>query len=211
MKLFDADWAPSPRRVRIFLAEKGIAVERIQVDIKTGEHLDPDFVGINPQRQIPVLLLDDGTLIDDSLGICRYFEALQPDPPMFGRTPVEIGLIESWLRRIEHDCFQAVAAAFRNKVGVFAGRAVSGEWPPIEQIPAMVERGRTMWTAFADVLDARLEQRRFVAGANFSMADIAALVSIDFGMGTRLPDPREGRPALARWHAEMSARPSAAA
>lgn len=211
MKLFDAAWAPSPRRVRIFLAEKGITVDRVEVDIKGGEHLRPDYVSINPQRQTPALLLDDGTLIDDSLGICRYFEALQPDPPLFGRTPAEVGIIESWLRRIEHDCFQAVAAAFRNKLSLFAGRAVSGEWPPIEQIPAMVDRGRCMWGAFADVLDAHLGRHGFIAGADFSMADIAALVAIDFGIDTRLPDPREGRPALARWHGELSSRPSAAA
>lgn len=211
MKLFDADWAPSPRRVRIYLAEKGIPVERVQIDIKGGEHLQPGYAALNPQRQMPALLLDDGTLIDDSLGICRYFEALQPDPPLFGRTPVEIGLVESWLRRVEHDCFQAVAAAFRNKLSAFAGRAVSGEWPPIEQIPEMVDRGRRMWAAFADVLDAHLAKHVFLVGDYFSMADIAALVAIDFGIGTRLPDPREDRPALARWHGAISARPSAAA
>lgn len=211
MKLFDAAWAPSPRRVRMFLAEKGITVDRVQVDIKGGEHLGSDYVGINPQRQMPALLLDDGTLIDDSLGICRYFEALQPDPPLFGRTAVEIGLVESWLRRIEHDCFQAVAAAFRNKLSAFAGRAVSGEWPPIEQIPAMVDRGRCMWVAFADVLDTHLAKNMFLAGDGFSMADIAAIVAIDFGIETRLPDPRDGRPSLTRWHGEISSRPSAAA
>lgn len=211
MKLFDADWAPSPRRVRIYLAEKEIAVERVPVDIKSGEHLQSGYAALNPQRQMPALLLDDGTLIDDSLGICRYFEALQPDPPLFGRTAVEIGLVESWLRRIEHDCFQAVAAAFRNKLSAFAGRAVSGEWPPIEQIPDMVDRGRRMWAAFADVLDAHLAKQNFLVDDYFSMADIAALVAIDFGIATRLPDPREDHPALARWHATMSARPSAAA
>lgn len=211
MKLFDAAWAPSPRRVRIFLAEKGIAVDRVEVDLKGGEHLGPDYACINPQRQTPALLLDDGTLIDDSLGICRYFEALRPDPPLFGRTPVEIGLVESWLRRIEHDCFQAVAATIRNKLSAFAGRAVSGEWPPIEQIPAMVDRGQRMWNAFADVLDAHLQRHPFIAGDAFSMADIAGLVAIDFGIGTRQDDPRENHPALARWHALISARPSAGA
>lgn len=211
MKLFDAEWAPSPRRVRIFLAEKGIEVERLLLDLKGGEHQGPDYAGINPQRQVPALLLDDGTLLDDSHGICRYFEAVQPDPPLFGTTAKEIGLIESWLRRIEHDCFQAVAIAFRNKAAGFAGRAVSGEWPPIAQIPELVERGRCMWIAFADVLDRHLAEHVHIAGDMFSMADIAAMVSIDFGIGTRLPDPREGRPALARWHAMVSARPSAAA
>ena len=211
MKLFDAAWAPSPRRVRIFLAEKGIEIERIPVDIMGNEHLGPDYVAINPQRQMPALLLDDGTLIDDSYGICRYFEAVQPDPPLFGTDPKEIGLIESWLRRIEHDSFQAVALAFRNKVSVFKDRAVSGQWPAIPQIPDLVERGRTMWAAFADVLEGHLAAQDHIAGERFSMADIAALVSIDFGIATRLPDPRENRPSLARWHALVAARPSAAA
>lgn len=211
MKLFDAEWAPSPRRVRIFLAEKGIEVERIRIDIKGGEHLEAGYSAVNPQRQMPALLLDDGTLIDDSLAICRYFEALRPTPPLFGATAREIGMVEAWLRRIEHDCFQAVAMAFRNKVPVFAGRAVSGQWPPIAQIPEMVERGRCMWSAFADVLDTHLAEREHIAGDGFSMADIAALTAIDFGIDTRLPDPREGRAALARWHGRISARPSASA
>lgn len=211
MKLFDAPWAPSPRRVRIFLAEKGIEVERVTVDLRAGEHLGADFVAINPQRQAPALLLDDGTLIDDSIGICRYFEALHPEPPLFGRTPMEIGVIESWLRRIEHDGFQAVVLAFRNTVSVFAGRAVSGQFPAIDQIPELVDRGRLMWDAFSDALQARLDVQPFIAGDGFSMADIAALVVVDFGMVARLPDPRQGRPALARWHAEMSARSSSAA
>lgn len=211
MKLFDAAWAPSPRRVRIFLAEKGIEVERTIVDLRKGEHLDPAFVAINPQRQLPALLLDDGTLIDDSLGICRYFEAMQPDPPLFGRTPVEIGLVESWLRRIEHDGFQAVAMAFRNGVPAFAGRAVSGQWPAIEQISDLVGRGRLMWESFANVLDRQLGSHGFVAGDHFSMADIAALVVIDFAIVTRMPDPLQGRASLARWHGQIGARPSAAA
>lgn len=211
MKLYDAAWAPSPRRVRIFLAEKGISVDRVEIDIKGGEHLGDDYASLNRQRQMPALLLDDGTLIDDSLGICRFFEALQPDPPLFGKTPVEIGLVESWLRRIEHDCFQAVAAAFRNKLSVFAGRAVSGEWPPIEQIPAMVDRGRCMWAAFGDVLNDHLAKHDYLIGDSFSMADIAALVAIDFGIDTRLPDPRDGRSALSRWYGEISSRPSATA
>ena len=211
MKFFDATWAPSPRRVRIFLAEKGIEVERIPVDIMTGEHLRSDYISINPQRQMPALLLDDGMLIDDSFGICRYFEALQPDPPLFGATPSEIGLVESWLRRIEHDCFQAVAMAFRNKVSVFKDRAVSGQWPAIPQIPDMVDRGKIMWAAFMDVLEAHLDGREYIAGDGFSMADIAAFVSVSFGIDTRLPDPRETHPAIRAWYARVAARPSASA
>lgn len=211
MKLYDAEWAPSPRRVRIFLAEKGIEVERVRIDIHGGEHLGAGYIAVNPQRQMPALLLDDGTLIDDSHGICRYFEAVRPEPPLFGTSPKEIALIESWLRRIEHDCFQAVAMAFRNKVSVFKDRGVSGQWPAIPQIPDLIERGRTMWDAFADVLEAHFSEQEYMAGERFSMADIAGLVAIDFGMATRLPDPREGRPSLKRWHVAVAARPSASA
>lgn len=211
MKLFEASWAPSPRRVKIYLAEKGIEVERVAVDLRSGEHLEAGFIAVNPQRQLPVLQLDDGTLIDDSHGICRYFEALHPDPPLFGRTPGEIGVIESWLRRIDHDCFQAAVLALRNRSPAFADRAVSGQWPAIAQIPDLIERGRCMWSAFADVLDRHLDGRAFIATDRFTIADIMALVAIDFGIATKLPDPREGRAALAGWHAAISARPSASA
>lgn len=211
MKLFDAEWAPSPRRVRIFLAEKGIEIERVKLDIVTGEHLRPGYAAINPQRQLPALQLDDGTLIDDSYAICRYFEALRPEPPLFGVSPREIGLVETWLRRIEHDCFQAVAMAFRNKVSVFKDRGVSGQWPTIPQIPDLVERGRIMWAAFTEVLEAHLAEHEYMATDGFSMADIAALVAVDFGIDTRLPDMRDGNPAIARWHGAVSARPSAGA
>ena len=211
VKLYDAAWAPSPRRVRMFLAEKGILVDTVIIDLRQGEHLQPGYSAVNPQRQLPALILDDGTLIDDSIAICRYFEALHPDPPLFGATPREIGLVEAWLRRIEHDCVQAAALALRNRSRAFVGRAVSGQWPPIEQIPALVDRGRCMWEAFAGVLDAHLADREHIVGDRFSMADIAALVAIDFGIDTQLPDPREGRPSLARWHEAVSRRPSATA
>lgn len=210
MKLYDAPWAPSPRRVRIFLAEKGIELPVESIDIRSGAHLDPAYLAINPQGQLPALLLDDGTLIDDSIGICRYFEAVQPEPPLFGRDPREMGLIDSWIRRIEHDCYGPAVMAFRNRVHVFADRAVSGIWPPIAQIPELVERGRLMWDSFADCLDKHLATQDFIVDGAFSMADIVALVAIDFGRAVRLPDPRD-RPMIARWHAAVSARPSAAA
>jgi glutathione S-transferase len=211
MKLYDAPWAPSPRRVRMYLAEKGIEIERVQLDLRKGDNLRPDYVSVNPQRQLPALQLDDGSVIDDSLGICRYFEALQPDPPLFGATPLEAGLVEAWIRRVEHDWFQAVALYFRNQHAVFADRAVGGEWPPIPQIPALVDRGLCMWNAFADVLDRHLAGRSNMVGDGFTMADIVAFVAADFGISATLPDPREGRESLAGWHAAIAARPSAAA
>ncbi|MDB5686233.1 MAG: glutathione S-transferase family protein [Rhizorhabdus sp.] len=210
MKLFDAPWAPSPRRVRIFVAEKGIEIERVVLDLRTGAHLQPPYSEMNPRGQVPALLLDDGTLIDDSVAICRYLEAIHPQPPLFGRNPCEAGIIEAWNRRIDSDCYTAVMSAFRNSVPSFADRALSGQWPPIAQIPALAERGRLMWGAFIAIFDARLASVEYVAGDAFSFADIVALVAVDFGIATRLPDPRD-HPSIARWHALVSTRPSASA
>jgi len=210
MKLYDAVWAPSPRRVRIYLAEKGIEVERELIDLRKGEHFQPPYAKINPRMQVPALLLDDGTLIDDSLGVCRYFEALHPTPPLFGRDAREAGLVEAWIRRIESDYFAAVAYVFRNKSPAFADRAISGEWPPIAQIPALVERGQQMAAAFAPILDRHLAASEYMVGDAVSVADIMALTTMDFALAAKLPDPRE-HPSIARWHAAVSARPSATA
>jgi glutathione S-transferase len=210
MKLFDAAWAPSPRRVRIYLQEKGLEIDRVIIDLRRGEHLLPDYLKINPRGQLPALLLDDGTLIDDSIAICRYFEWQHPDPPLFGRDAREAGLVEAWLRRIEEDCYAAAVSAFRNGGKAFADRALPGEWPPISQIPALAERGRLMWGAFADILERHLRRHSYVAGDGFSFADIAAIVAIDFGISIKLADPRD-RPAIALWYAGLSARPSMSA
>ena len=211
MKLFDGIWAPSPRRVRIYLAEKGIDVPRESLDLRKGENASPDYSAVNPRQLLPALLLDDGTLIDDSVGICRYFEALHPTLPLFGRDALEIGLVESWIRRVESDLYTPVTYAFRNKHAAFAGKAISGDWPDIPQIPALIERGELMWNACLDRIDAHLADRDWLVGDGFSFADIAALVAVDFGRSTKMPDPLSDRPSLARWHAAASARPSASA
>ena len=209
MKLFDGIWAPSPRRVRIYLAEKGIDVPRESLDLRKGAHEATDYVAVNPRKLLPALLLDDGTLIDDSVGICRYFEALHPTPPLFGRDPTQIGLVESWIRRIESDLYTPVTYAFRNKHAAFAGKAVSGDWPEVAQIPALIERGELMWNACLDRIDAHLGDSDWLVGDDFTFADIVALVAVDFGASTKMPDPLSGRPNLARWHAAASGRPSA--
>lgn len=212
MKLYDAEWAPSPRKVRIFLAEKGIEVERILIDLKTNEQLGAAFLAINPHGTVPVLQLDDGTLLDDSLAICRMFEALHPDPPLFGRTPREIGLIEAWTRRIEADGYGAVVNALRNSAPTFANRGLAGHWPPMPQIEALVERGRLMWRCFLDTLDAQLAESAWVAGDVYSFADITAMVAVDFSrVRSAGLEPALDRPNVARWYGIVSARPSAAA
>ncbi len=136
MKFYDCATAPSPRRVRIFLAEKGITVPVVQVNLREGEHLLPAFRNINPEATVPALELDDGTVINDAIAICAYFEALQPEPPLIGRTPEERAVTIAWNRRIERDGFYAVMEAFRNSTPGLKGRAIPGP-DDYAQIPAL--------------------------------------------------------------------------
>lgn len=210
MKLYDAAWAPSPRRVRIYLAEKGIEVPRVAVDLRSGEHFGEAYLGINPRGTVPALELDSGEVICESAAICRYFEAVQPAPPLFGTTPTEIGRIESWTRRIESDGYTAAVYAFRNTRPAMADKGAPGKWPPIPQIPELATRGAIMWGAFMAALDARLGQSEWIAGDAFSFADITALVTIDFAQTAKLLVP-ENDVHLRRWYHDVTARPSASA
>lgn len=210
MKLYDADRAPSPRRVRIYLAEKAISVERVTVDLRAGEHLQPAFLAINPRGTVPALRLDDGEVIGDSTAICRFFEALHPDPPLFGARPVEIARVTAWTRRVEAEGYAAAVYALRNIAAGFAGRAEAGQWPRLEQIPALAERGRVMWAQFVAILNARLGESEWLAGDRFSFADITAFVTVDFARAAKLT-VGEDAANLRRWYDAMGARPSAAA
>lgn len=210
MKLYDAEWAPSPRRVRIFLAEKGIEVERVMIDLRRDEQLADPYLRVNPRGAVPALELDDGEVICESAAICRYFEALQPEPSLFGTTPVAIARIESWTRRIESDGYAAAVYAFRNTRAAFADRGAAGKWPAIAQIPELGARGMVMWGAFVEALDARLADHAWIAGGDYSFADITALITLDFARAARLEVPADAR-HLRRWHAAASARPSAGA
>jgi glutathione S-transferase len=209
MKLYDAAWAPSPRRVRIYLAEKGIEVERVQIDLRSNEQLSDAYLAINPRGAVPALELDDGEVITESAAICRYFEATTPEPPLFGTTPIEIARIESWTRRIESDGYVAAAYAFRNSVPALKDRGVSGKWPPIAQIPELATRGAVMWKAFIKGLDGHLADRDWIAGDTYSFADITALVTVDFAARSKLDVM--GCSHIGRWHQAASARPSAQA
>lgn len=210
MKLYDAPWAPSPRRVRIFLAEKGVEVPREAIDLRGGEHLGDAYLRINPRGAVPALELDDGEILCESAAICRYFEALHPRPALFGATPVEIGRIESWTRRIEGDGYAAAVYVLRNTVPAFKDRAIPDAGLSIAQIPELAERGAVMWDGFIQALDRRLEDREWIAGGGYSFADITALVTIDFARAAKLALP-ERLVHLGRWHAAASARPSARA
>ncbi|WP_423604912.1 glutathione S-transferase family protein [Sphingomonas sp. MS122] len=210
MKLYDAPWAPSPRRVRIFLAEKGLEVPCEAIDLRSGEHLGDAYLRINPRGAVPALELDDGEVLCESAAICRYFEALHPAPPLFGTTPLEIGRIESWTRRIEGDGYAAAVYVLRNTVPAFKDRAIPGAGLPAAQIPELAARGTLMWEGFVEALDARLADREWIASDGYSFADITALVTIDFARAAKLT-PSAQLTHLRRWHEAASARPSAGA
>jgi glutathione S-transferase len=209
MKFYDCTTAPSPRRVRIFLAEKGISVRTVQVDLRNNEHLSPAFRAINPDATVPSLELDDGTRINDAIGICVYFEAVQPRPALMGETAEQKALIASWQREVERNGFYAVMEAFRNSTPGLKGRALPGPHD-YEQIAALAERGRLRVKHFHEQMDARLGQSQFIAGSRYSIADITALITVDFAVRAKMPIP-ESLPHLQRWHAHVSARPSAKA
>ena len=203
MKLYDSKSAPNPRRARIFLAEKGITLPTEQVDIMTLQHKTPQYTAINPLQRMPALVLDDGTVITESIAICRYFEVLQPQPPLFGVGPKEIALVEMWNRRCEINFFSNVAAVFRHLHPAMKELEVP-------QVPAWAEANKPRVASFLQLLDGELASREFIAGERYSVADITALVAVDFLKPAKIPMP-EGLVNVARWHAAVSARPSAKA
>jgi glutathione S-transferase len=203
MKLYDSPVAPNPRRVRIFLAEKGIVVPTENVDLARLEQKSPAYAAVNPLLRIPALELDSGEIISESVAICRYFEEIQPDPPLFGRDPLEKARVEMWQRRAELDFFFPIALAFRHSHPAM----VEMEKP---QIPQLVELNRPRALAFARFLDSELSTRRFLAGEFFSIADITAEVAADFAAPARIKFPDE-LVHFARWRAEVSGRPSSKA
>ena len=211
MKLYDSKLAPNPRRVRIFMAEKGIECESVQVDIIQGENLSDDFLAINPRGVLPTLVLDDGTVIDESVAICRYLEEVQPQPSLMGTDPVSKARIEARQRHMEFDGLMGAAEAFRNAFPGFANRGLPGNAGTVDAVPALVERGSNTVRRFYQRLNEHLGESEFVAGDAFSIADITALCVIDFAAGAaRLPIPDDCE-HLKRWHVAVSARPSAAA
>jgi glutathione S-transferase len=203
MKLYDGGRAVNPRRVRIFLAEKGIDVPIEPVDIATQEHRTEAFAAINPMRRLPALVLDDGTVIAESVAICRYFEALQPDPPLFGRGALEIAQVEMWNRRAEFHLMGPVTTVFQH-LHPFMKPLVN------PQVPDWGEANKPRVFEFLGFLDSELANRPYIAGNNFTIADITALTAVDFMKVPKLPLPDE-LANVRRWHASVSARPSAAA
>ncbi|HUI26381.1 MAG TPA: glutathione S-transferase family protein [Candidatus Kryptonia bacterium] len=202
MKIYDSKTAPNPRRIRIFLAEKGIAVPYHDVDIVKAENRSPEFRTKNPLGTLPVLELDDGTCIAESVAICRYFEETHPDPPLMGTDARDRALVEMWQRRMEFEIFIPVAQVFRNTHAFFKGR--------IPQVPEWGEVCRKQAVHQFGWLDEVLGAREFIAGDRFTIADITALCGVDFGRVSGIKIQPEQK-HLARWHAAVSSRPSAKA
>lgn len=204
--LYDCATAPSPRRARILLAEKGIAHETVQVDLRSGEQLGDAYRALNPQCTVPALRTDDGLLLPDNPAIAAWVEACFPEPPLLGRTPAEKAEIASWQWRMEFEGLMPVAEALRNSSPAMVERALPG---PVgyAQIPALAERGLQRLQHFFITLDRHLQGRDFVAGGQFSVADITAVVAVDFARVVKLR-PSEQHPDLLRWRAAMAQRPS---
>ena len=204
--LYDCATAPSPRRARILLAEKGIAHETVQVDLKAGEQLGEAFRHINPLCTVPALRTDEGVVLSSNAAIAAYLEARFPLPPMLGITPLDKADIADWHWRIEFEGFLPIAEAFRNSSAAMLNRALPG---PVNypQIPQLAERGLARLQQFLVDLDERLRERDFIAAQQFSIADIAAVVTIDFARIVKVR-PDERHPHLLRWRMAMGQRPA---
>jgi glutathione S-transferase len=203
MKLYDGGRAPNPRRVRVFLAEKGIEVPLAPVDMGAMEHKGEEVASRNPLRRLPVLELDDGTVICESVAICRYFEELHPEPALFGRGALGKALVEMWQRRMEFNLLTPVTQAFRHI------HPAMKEWE-VPQIAEWGEANKPKAIEFLRILESELADREFVAGDEFTIADITGLIAVDFMKPARIQVP-DDCVNVRRWHAAMSARPSAAA
>ena len=203
MKLYDFKAGPNPRRVRIYLAEKDIDVPLVNVDIMQREQKTPEFLAKNPIGSIPVLELDDGTCISESVAICRYFEELHPEPPLFGRTPVEKAVIEMWLRRIELNFMRPVGMVWIH------GHPLTARL--VKQIPEAADQNRKLVHVGYKLLNDQLAENAFIAGPDYTVADAVLLGSLDFANGLVGVPYEPDLKHLKRWHEAVSARPSAEA
>jgi glutathione S-transferase len=202
MKIYEFTQAPNPRRVRIFLAEKGITVPLEQINLAAADNRKPEFIKKNPMGGLPVLELDDGIHIAESVAICRYFEETHPKPPLMGIDAKDKAVVEMWQRRMEFEILMMTAGAFRNTSDFFKGR--------IPQVKEYGEVCRNAALKRLEWLDTVLADREFIAGPRYTIADITAMVGIDFGRTTGIKI-LENQKNLARWHQAVSSRPSAKA
>ncbi len=208
MTFYDFSMAPSPRRARILLAEKGVAFDTVSIDMRKAEQLGDEFRAINPSCTVPALKLDDGTVFTENAGIAAYLEAQFPNPPMLGTSSVEKGMVANWTAKAELEGLSAVAEALRNSSPGMKDRAMTG---PVnhQQIPELAERGLARLQNFFDMLDARLEDREYLAIDTFSNADITAAVVVDFARVVKVK-PQERHKNILRWREHLNSRPSMA-
>lgn len=211
MKLYEFGPSPNPRRVRMYLAEKSIEVATQQIDTLATEQFSQTFQKINPRGTIPALELDDGTVITESVSICRYFEELHPEPPLFGRNAREKAIIDMWIRRVDFECMSPAGDVVRNTLEMFKGRAIAGNPDSVPQIPALADRGRTSYARFINRFDEHLAENEFVAGDIFTVADIIAFVTLDYFIGRGVLKPPATAKNVLIWHGRIATRPSAAA
>lgn len=203
MKIVDTNTAPNPRRVRIFLAEKGVSVPFEPFEMNMTNLRSPEFTAMNPMQRVPILVLDDGTCITESVAICRYFEELHPEPPLFGTGALGKAQVEMWNRRMELNFFGAVGQAFRH----LHPRMTEREVP---QVAEWGEANKVKCLEALKVLNTQLEKFQYVAGETYSIADITGLVAVDFMKVAKIDMP-DNLPHVQRWYDEVSARPSAQA
>lgn len=210
MRLFDFERAPNPRRVRIFLAEKQLEITRVKVNLFRREQVSPEFLAINPGGTVPVLELDDGTYLSECLAICHYLEAIHPEEPaLFGTAPRQQALTLMWANIVDSEGMSAVAEVLRNLSPGFRDHALPG---PLDcaQIPALIERGRRRCEQFFDRVNQQLDHQPWLAGEDYSYADISLLVTTDFAGWVDI-DAVRTRPALKRWYERVASRPAAKA
>ncbi len=209
MKIYDWHIAPNPRRLHIYLAEKGIKVPLVEV---SGENflLQSSYISKYPHAMVPMLELDDGTLIGEVMAIARYFEELQPDPPLMGIDAKDKAIVEMWERRANEEGMLAASELFRNTHEAFAARGLPGSSEAIPRVPQLVDRARARLARFYKKFDAQLADNEFVAGPRYTIADITTLCAVDFGKWTENDIPPDCK-NLRRWHDAVSARPSAKA
>ncbi len=209
MKLYDCQMAPNPRRVRVFLAEKGVDILKTEVSIIEGENLKPEYLAVNPRGLLPTLELDDGNRIDETIAICRYIEETHPEPNLMGQDALEKAQIESWQRHMEFDGLNPTGEMFRNSFDPFKNRGLPG-LENVQAIPELAARGKAGVERFYERLEQRLSQSTYIAGERYTIADITALCVVDFASFAKMGIP-EANTNTKRWHADVSARPSAKA
>ena len=207
MKLYDFAPAANGQRVRVFLAEKGLKVPTVELNLREGQQFKEPFASMNPFNCVPFLELDDGTVISESVSVCRYLEELHPEPSLFGRNAVERATVDMWNRRIEIDGFMPILHAVRNKLPNFKGRVIPGTRNELPQLPAMVERGTDMLKVLLGRIDPQLAKSEFIAGPTISIADITGFFMMKMA-GVLKMDIEDAYPNVFRWHQALSKRPS---